>query len=238
MINFIDISNWQRDIQLADVLLSTGGAICKATEGTNFVDAFCDGFVQICRKRGKPWGFYHFARHESPAKEATFFLNNTINYFGEGIPVLDWEEGQSVDWVNEFVRTVHDQTGVWPWIYGNAWLFNQGGVEPNCGRWVAGYPLATNRDPDYGLNNECTYDVDGLMCAWQFTSTGRVSGYTGNLDCNVFYGDTSAWRAYALGDNTSSGGDAGSGSGCDGNLSGDTQTLENDEYRVTIERKS
>lgn len=246
MIGFIDISNHQgRDgLNLSSALPSVGAVVCKATEGVGFVDKYCDGFVQTCRKAGKPWGFYHFNGLDSAKKEAAYFINNTINYFGEGIPILDWEYIyrndkryiRPVTWVNEFVRTVHDQTGVWPWIYGNAWLFNQGGVEPNCGRWVAGYPLTTNRDPDYGLNHECQYPVDGLMCAWQFTSTGRISGYSGDLDCNVFYGDTSAWRAYAAGGNASSGGDGGGNAGSDGDVSG-IQTLENDNYRITIERK-
>lgn len=247
MLTFIDISNHQgKDgLSLLSVLPSVGAVVCKATEGTGFVDKYCDGFVQTCRKAGKPWGFYHFNGLDSAKREAAYFINNTINYFGEGIPILDWEYTYSngkryirpVSWVNEFVRAVHDQTGVWPWIYGNAWLFNQGGVEQNCGRWVAGYPLATNRDPGYGLSHECPYPVDGLMCAWQFTSTGRVSGYSGNLDCNVFYGDTSAWGAYVRGDNASAGGDGGGDAGSGGDVSGNVQTLENDDYKVTIERK-
>lgn len=240
MLSFIDVSNHQgRDgISLSSLLPHVGAVVCKATEGTSFVDAYCDGFVQTCRRAGKPWGFYHFARHDAPKKEASFFLNNTVNYFGEGIPILDWEDGQSVGWVNEFVRLIHDQTGVWPWVYANPWRFNQGGVEPNCGRWVAGYPLATNRDPEYGLEHECPYKLDsGLMCAWQFTSTGRVSGYSGNLDCNVFYGDTSAWSAYAHGDNASGGGNGGSNGGSGDDVPASVQTLENDTYKVTIERK-
>lgn len=248
VISFIDISNHQgRDgLKLSSVLPSVGGVICKATEGTGYVDPYCDGFVQTCRKANKPWGFYHFNGLGGAKEEAAYFLNNTVNYFGEGIPILDWEYIYSngngyirpVSWVNEFVRMIQGQTGVWPWIYGNAWLFNQGGVEPNCGRWVAGYPLVTNRDPEYGLSHDCPYRLDsGLMCAWQFTSTGRVSGYSGNLDCNVFYGDTSAWRAYVAGDNASSGGTTGSGSGSAGSVSGSVQTLENDDYKVTIERK-
>ena len=140
--------------------------------------------------------------------------------------------------MNEFVRLIHDQTGVWPWVYANPWRFNQGGVEPNCGRWVAGYPLSVNRDATYGLDNPMPYEVDGTVCAWQFTSTGRVTGYSGNLDCNVFYGDTSAWSAYAHGDNTSGGGNGGSNSGSGDDVPASVQTLENDEYRVTIERKN
>ena len=31
---------------------------------------------------------------------------------------------------------------------------------------------------------------------WQWTSSGRLNGYNGNLDCNVFYGDRSTWDAY------------------------------------------
>ena len=207
MIRFIDISNHQGSdrLDLTSVLPSVDAVVCKATEGTGFVDSYCDKFVQTCIKAGKPWGFYHFNGLGNATEEAEYFHKNCLNYFGHGIPILDWEyvyrNGKQYDvpvsWVNEFVRAIHKWTGIWPWIYGNPWRFNQGGVEKNCGRWVAGYPLATNRDPEYGLNHECPYPVDGLMCAWQFTSTGRVSGYSSNLDCNVFYGDTSAWAAYA-----------------------------------------
>lgn len=31
---------------------------------------------------------------------------------------------------------------------------------------------------------------------WQWTSSGRLNGYNGNLDCNVFYGDGKTWDAY------------------------------------------
>ena len=31
---------------------------------------------------------------------------------------------------------------------------------------------------------------------WQWTSTGRLDGYSHNLDCNVFYGDAATWDKY------------------------------------------
>ena len=31
---------------------------------------------------------------------------------------------------------------------------------------------------------------------WQFCSDGRLSGYNGNLDAGLFYGDANAWNAY------------------------------------------
>lgn len=209
---FIDISNWQAGLNVASVVKNggLGAVIVKATEGVRFVDKSCDGFVQQCISNGIRFGFYHFARNNDAAAEAEFFRKNTTGYEGKGIPVLDWEDGQSIAWVNKFVERYHELTGVWPWVYGNAWRFNQGTVNTNCGRWVAGYPKNGITDINYGLNNDCAYKVNnGLVCAWQFSSSVRISGYSGNLDGDVFYGDAAAWDKYA-GGSPASGGSGGS----------------------------
>lgn len=209
---FIDISNWQAGLNVASVVKNggLGAVIVKATEGVGFVDKSCDGFVQQCISNGIRFGFYHFARNNDAAAEAEFFRKNTRGYEGKGIPVLDWEDGQSIAWVNKFVERYHELTGVWPWVYGNAWRFNQGTVNTNCGRWVAGYPSNGITDINYGLNNDCAYKVNnGLVCAWQFSSSVRISGYSGNLDGDVFYGDAAAWDKYA-GGSPASGGSGGS----------------------------
>lgn len=220
MIRFIDISNWQGDINLPALLPNVDGVVCKATEGTGFVDPYCDGWVQQCINAGKPWGFYHFAGSDSASVEAEFFVRTCQGYFRKGIPILDWEGNQSVGWVNAFVDKVHSLTDVWPWIYGNPWRFNQGGVEPNCARWVAEYPGVTSPSFELAKSWECA-EADGNVVAWQFCSDGRVSGYKGYLDCSLFYGTDKQWRAYALGRN----------------LAPDISVLENDEYKITIERK-
>lgn len=199
---FIDISNWQAGLNVPAVVKNggLGAVIVKATEGLGFVDKSCDGFVQQCISNGIRFGFYHFARNNDAAAEAEFFRNNTREYEGKGIPVLDWEAGQSIAWVNKFVEHYHSLTGIWPWVYGNAWRFNQGTVNTNCGRWVTGYPRNGITDINYGLSNDCSYPVNnGLICAWQFSSSVRISGYGGNLDGDVFYGDASAWDKYAGG---------------------------------------
>lgn len=197
MMTFIDISNWQAGMNLARVLESCDAAIIKATEGVGYVDPSCDGFVQTCKGAGKRFGFYHFARNNNAIDEAEFFYKNAKNYFGDGIPVLDWEDGQSVAWVNSFVDHLYKLSGVWCWVYGNAWRFNQGTVNENCMRWVAGYPgwvetfeTARGQACPYSINN-------GVLGAWQFTSTGNLAGYSGNLDLNVFYGTESAWDAFS-----------------------------------------
>lgn len=209
---FIDIYNGQAGLNVASVVKNggLGAVIVKATEGVGFVDKSCDGFVQQCISNGIRFGFYHFARNNDAAAEAEFFRKNTTGYEGKGIPVLDWEDGQSIAWVNKFVERYHALTGIWPWVYGNAWRFNQGTVNTNCGRWVAGYPRNGITDINYGLSNACSYPVNnGLICAWQFSSSVRISGYSGNLDGDVFYGDASAWDKYA-GGSPASGGSGGS----------------------------
>lgn len=200
MIKFIDISNWQRGIDLMSVVRNGGlsAVVVKATEGTGLVDKSCDGFVQTCIANGIPFGFYHFARNANPRTEAEYFRKHTRGYEGKGIPILDWEDGQSIDWVNTFVSHYHDLTGVWPWVYGNAWRFNQGTVNTNCGRWIAGYPSNGIRDINYGMRNNMPYKVNnGLVCAWQFSSSVCINGYGASLDGDVFYGDVNAWNAYA-----------------------------------------
>ena len=194
MLNFIDISSHQGDIDLS--VLPIDAVIITATEATSYVNPYCDSKVQQAKQLGLPWGFYHFAQDGSPEAEADYFIQNCEGYFGEGIPVLDWEVNQSVDWVNRFVARIHEVKGIWCVLYGNPWRFNKGGVEQNCGRWVASYPshlLYPNFDADEG---ECP-DTDGLVCAWQFASDGRLNGYDGSLDLNRFYGDKGAWAAYA-----------------------------------------
>ena len=202
MLRFVDVSNWQRGMDLAAVVRGGGlaGAIVKATEGVGYVDPSCDGFVRQLRASGALFGYYHFARNNDAAAEADFFRKNTIGYEGAGIPVLDWEDGQTVAWVNRFVERYHELTGVWPLVYANPWRFRQGAVNPNCGRWVAGYPRTGITDIDYGMETALpsSYDVGGV-CAWQFSSSVRIAGYNGNLDGDVFYGDEEAWMAYAGG---------------------------------------
>lgn len=237
MLYGIDTSNWQGSYNVSET--DAGFVIAKATEGAYYTDPFCDATVQQCIAAGIPWGFYHFASTKSGMEEASYFLRECANYFGHGIPVLDWEGDQDYCFVNAFVGTVHAETGVWPWIYANPWRFNQnaGLIEPNCARWVASYPDVAH--PTWGQAEgwECP-EADGNVVAWQFASDGLVSGISGNVDMDLYYGDTDSWRAYARGDwaqadDGSDGGDAETESAGD-----ETQTLENDDYRITIERKA
>lgn len=240
MLNGIDISRYQGDINLSPLPIDF--VICKATEGIKLIDAQFKNNMSKAINLGLLTGFYHFANKLSPKEECIHFLNTTINYRGIGIPCLDWEGvydlktgkliyDQPVSWINEFVKYYHKETGCWCWIYANPWRFNQGGVEPNCGRWIAQYPLKGN--PNFSSKLPAIPKTDGLVCAWQFSGTGRINGYNGNLDLNRFYGDKSAWNAYAKAGTSS---DSNNNSN-DNNNKVVTSVLENDEYKIIVERK-
>ena len=224
MMRGIDISNWQSGTNIP--FTSVDFVICKATEGTGFVDAYCDGWVQSAKANGNAWGFYHFAGTGNAISEADWFIGNCEGYFYEGVPVLDWEGAQSVEWANDFVRRVHDMTGVWPWIYARPEYFNQGGVEANCARWVAEWPNVTS--PTFDMAQTwLPSETDGNVVAWQFCSDGYVAG-CGPLDCNLYYGDAASWALYAKGDRAQVPGE---------DLPGTVHVLEDSDYKVTIEEK-
>lgn len=234
MINFIDISSYQGSLNLVAVSNSIQGVIIKATQDTNYVNPYCDKHYQQAKSANLLRGFYHFAGSNKPEAEAEYFWNNCRNYFRDGIPVLDWEDTQSVDWVNRFVRHLKYISGIWCWIYANPWRFNQGGVEQNCARWIAEYPAVSQPTFTQAGEWDCP-SADGNVVAWQFCSDGRLSGYDDNLDCSLYYGDKESWLKYA-GNNSFSGSDNGSNSGNCGNPTPEVVTLTGNGYKVTIER--
>lgn len=200
MLHGIDVSNWQKGLRLPE---SLDFCIVKATEGTNFVDKYCDGFVQQCKRNGLLYGFYHFMSSAKPEEQALFFAKNTIGYSLEGIPVLDVESELIPDWgeyAQRFVDKYHAITGVYPIIYTSAAYlsrFNGYPLVDACGLWLAGYPDSRER----GLNDipKFPYDVSPWKFAamWQYTSNGIVDWWDAPIDLDVAWMDTGAWKLYA-----------------------------------------
>lgn len=200
----IDISKWQTGIDLSKI--DCDFVIVKATEGIGYVDRKCDSFYQQAKRLGKKLGFYHFARPRNDAvREAQYFYNNTKNYFGEAIPILDWEAENKSDvaWAKRWLDEVYILSGVKPVIYMSesvANAYNWSSVaNADYGLWVAKY---RDNNPDYNYNMANAGSHPNVKwwkfyCMWQWTSTGRLNGYSGNLDCNVFYGDGTTWDKYA-----------------------------------------
>ena len=197
MLKGIDISHWQANLDIA----STGAqfVICKATQGTTFVDPSCDRHYQIAKRLGLKLGVYHYASGGDPVAEADFFVRNIKGYIGEAILILDWEKTQNgryhehASWCLRFLNRVKELTGVKPLVYMSASVIKVADwskvVAGDYGLWVAGWP--DNRDswdiPDF------RWDVKPwpFYALWQYTSSG------GRLDRDVFMGDATAWDKYA-----------------------------------------
>ena len=173
--------------------------IAKATQGTGYVNKYCDPAIKRAKRDGKLWGFYHYAGGNDPVAEANFFYNNCKNYFGEGIPCLDWESTQnaswgSTTWCRRFVDRIYELTGVWCMIYIQASAVNQAANCANdCALWIAGYP--DNRNSwdmptfRYGTGAWQTWTL------WQYTSSGELT------DRNVSTIGRDEWVAIAKGEN-------------------------------------
>lgn len=198
-----DISKWQS--------VGTGDSakdfiICKATEGTGYVDQNCDKHYQRAKKKGKLLGVYHFARPDlnkgtAGAKaEAAYFVNNCKGYIGESILVLDWEQpgttGQR-DWAKAWLDEVYRLTTVRPLIYMSASVVNGNNwsnISGDYGLWIAGYPNAYNvKNPPAPTVGAMPYKIG----AWKFWAIWQYSSGAGTLDYNVANMDKTAWGKYA-----------------------------------------
>lgn len=198
----VDVSNWQAGLDLAS--LPVDFAIVKATEGIGYTDPSCDVFVQQAINSVKCWGFYHFARENDPVSEAEWFVRETRNYFGHGVPVLDYETDNfnNCIWCERFIDRVHELTGVWCMLYISAYRVGQydgSWITQNCGLWIAGYPASFTDWYDGSM----PYSIGTWpFCAiWQFTSSLQLDGWT--LDGDIAYMNADAWSRYAGAEQTS-----------------------------------
>lgn len=195
----IDISNYQNG--LVPNAHPINFCIAKATEGLGYVDNCCDTFIQNCINSSIKWGFYHFARNNEPEREAEFFYDACKNYFGHGIPVLDYEVTNFNNrvWCERFIKRLHDLSGIWCLLYISASRcgeYEGSWIPDKCGLWVAGYPMAytewTNDPMPYN-----TYPFR-TVAIWQFTNQLTLNGWS--VDADIAYMDESAWDKYAIGE--------------------------------------
>ena len=203
-LNGIDTSKWQAG--LPDATINADFIIFKATEGVGYVDPDCAPSYAEAKQAGKLLGVYHFARPDlnDAISEANFFVDNVLGYIGEAVLWLDWETEpkDNVAWAKQWLDQVFARTGVHPMIYMSLSTVNEhdwSSVSVDYALWVARYwDMAP--DVNYDMTNagpapDANWANGYAM--WQWTSTGRLDGYGGNLDCSIFYGDRYGWEAFA-----------------------------------------
>lgn len=201
--NGIDISRWQAGIDLAAVPCEF--VVIKATEGTTYVNPYCDRHFSQAAGLGKKLGVYHFAAGGNAAAEADYFVRNIRGYIGQAMLVLDFEQQNMTDgaaWSKQWLDRVYELTKVRPVIYMSNYMANHLDWS-NVAK--AGYPLWNAYYFAYGT--PMGYDPDaplperlgawGKALLYQYTSEGRLAGYSGHLDLDVFYGDPGDWDLQA-----------------------------------------
>ena len=197
-LNGIDISSYQSGIDLT--VVPCDFVIIKATQGAGYVNPDCDRAYQQAKRAGKLRGTYHYVGGGNAVAEADYYVNNIKGYLKDGLLAIDWEAEQNSAWGNEayleqLVRRVIERTGVKPLIYSMASRYAQVAAvakKLDCGLWIAeyadmnptGYQAHPWREGAYG-------------CAIrQYTSTGRLNGWGGDLDLNIAYMTRDQWAKY------------------------------------------
>lgn len=127
----VDVSHLQGEIVWAQVRRANKRfAIIKATEGTDFFDPSFTVNRQGAHDAGLVVGAYHFAHfYEDADAQAEWFLERVGSTEGELPPAVDLETGgfstqdpipdpdQVVQWIQDFVAAVHEETGGHPMLY-------------------------------------------------------------------------------------------------------------------------
>ncbi|WP_137624990.1 GH25 family lysozyme [Lactiplantibacillus pingfangensis] len=212
--NGIDLASFQSGL---DVTAVTGDfAIVKATEGTGYTNPCFSGHAKQTMASGKKLGIYHFIRNDVDIKQqADYFLAAAKDYIGRAVLVLDFEnttgstiQNQAgVGLAKQWLDYVYQQTGARPMLYTGISCENtldwSSVVAGGYALWIAQY---NNYNQVAGYQPR---DLYGSLKYWksaaifQYTSSGRLSGWGANLDLNVFYGDGAAWDNYAKASKTS-----------------------------------
>lgn len=159
-----------------------------------------DAKIQRCIALDKPFSYMHYIRGVGAETEAQFFAQHTSGYLHSGLPSVDWESADNAAWgnteyLNRFLSEYIAITGVKPLVYvqqSSMGSISAIATKHDCGLWIAQY--ANNEATGY---QQHPWNEGAYACAMrQYSSHGRLPGYVGDLDLDVFYGDRTAWDKY------------------------------------------
>lgn len=202
--NGIDISKWQKGINLAAVPCDF--VIVKATQGVSYTSPEFKTQITQAITLGKLVGVYHYAGGGGAIAEAEYFLSVVREYIGRAILVLDWEGEQNPNFSNAgyakaWLEYVKQKTQITPFIYMSKSVCRQYKWDASFPLWCAQY--ASHAQTGY-QENPWT-DKKGFG-AWngcqilQYSSKGRLPGYSKDLDLDKAYISAEEWDNYARGD--------------------------------------
>ena len=200
----IDISAHQGDIDLGALKGQIDFVIIRVGYGTKgTIDNKFKRNADLCRSLGIPVGFYWYSYAldvEGAKKEAKAMLNAIAPYkdivkFGVWFDMEDADGYKKKNGMpsNQTLRRMCaafceaiETSGYYAGIYASeSWFKNQlnGSEVKPYDKWVAQWPTSGGKQT--GLSTSASKRSDVHL--WQFTSQGKFSGYSGNLDANYAY---------------------------------------------------
>lgn len=189
----LDISSWQKNVDWAKVANNVDGVIIRAsltyeTSGDLDEDNMFKSHIKGAKSQKLPIGAYHYSQAITitEAKKEAEFMCKILEPYKKSITlpvVFDWEFGKRLNAnkakslgkdkctaiVNAFCDVVKSH-GYTPMIYANLSTFkgylNVDELKKKYLIWLAQYNSIADMSYDY----------------WQYTSTGKISGISGNVD--------------------------------------------------------
>jgi peptidoglycan hydrolase-like protein with peptidoglycan-binding domain/GH25 family lysozyme M1 (1,4-beta-N-acetylmuramidase) len=190
-----DISRWQGNINVnalgSAVIVKAGGSDI----GYYYTDTRYKQKAQEVRNSGRKLGHYYYNGWADPVSAANSFVDNLTAYRAGDPLVYDAEESRFVSpakvlaWVQQVRARLGNDANVYVYMSSSVTrAYNWSSVAASGVKlWVANY--GPNNGRQNGSGPSVGYWDRWLI--WQYTSVGRVSGYSGNLDTNLVR--TGAW---------------------------------------------
>ena len=206
IVNGIDVSQYQKEIDWAKVkaagidfaFIRVGyrGYGSAGTLNASTKDSYFDKNMQNAIAAGVKVGVYIFSQAITPEEareEAQYILNNLGNYNVSMPLIMDYEyasdasdggrvkkaklsKTQATNICLAFCETIA-AAGYTPMVYANASMLedqlNASAISANYRIWLANYTTSTS--------------YSGIFDFWQYSSTGKVNGISGNVDMNFYY---------------------------------------------------
>jgi len=194
MLQGIDISQWQANVDYSALAQSVDFAMVRASYSTTIVDHLGWNHRSELRSRLVNLGHYHYAEpaHSVAAIQARVFLDS-VGWIFAGEPMaldLEVDHPRLVEWSRNFAQIILNVLGRPPLIYTNIDFLRRYDFRPlyemGCPLWVASW-----QDPGTAIPSTAPWEAPRMH---QFTSQGSIPGIAGDVDLDTFFGSPEDFR--------------------------------------------
>lgn len=186
-----DISEHQKNIDWDTLAKHVSAVFLRVAYGTKKLDEKWERNYKACERLGMPYGVYIYslATNQTMLDKEIDLLLNQIKDRKITYPVyIDLEEKDKANTGYARTAAAHfykriKEAGYIPGVYAGLYYYKNyivGATIPGASLWIAAYGTNNGKpQPNYKPN----FPID----AWQYTSVGKLSGISTNVDLNELY---------------------------------------------------